>query len=267
MQITLGRYYHADSLMHKLDPRLKIVTSFILMFAIFLLQKLEILAVYGTVLAALWALSKLPWRFLLQSMKQILYISLLIFIVNILVGRGQTVLFRWYFIRIYAESIPVAVTMLLRIVYLVLTTALFLTYTTSTLVIAWAIEDLLSPLKRFKFPVHEMAMMMSIALRFVPTIADETETIMKAQTARGADFDSGSLFQKAKSMLVILVPLFVSAINRAMDLATAMEARCYRGGEGRTRLQVFTLSKSDYLFVSVLTLFMLLLLLVQFLLQ
>lgn len=265
MQITLGRYYHANSLLHNLDPRLKIALSLSLMLAIFFLQNLVTLAAYGVFIIVLWCLAKLPLTFFCDSMQQIVYISALIFIVNLLVGRGETLLFEWYFIHIYAENMYLAFVMLLRIVYLVLTTAIFMTYTTSTLVIAFAIEDLLTPLKRFNFPAHETAMMMSIALRFVPTIADETETIIKAQTARGANFDTGTLWQKARSMLVVLVPLFVSAINRAIDLATAMEARCYRGAVGRTRLQQFVLTRTDYLFAAFVIVFMALLLLVQIL--
>lgn len=246
MQITLGRYYQANSPLHNLDPRLKIVTSFALMILIFALRAYWALAIYGLILLGLWRLATLPWSYFFTSLKQILFVTALIFFLNLFLGTGQTVLVELPFVTIYQENLDQAIMMLARIVYLVLTSTLFLSYTTSPLVIAAAIEDLLKPLKRFNFPAHEIAMMMSIALRFVPTIADEMDTLQKAQIARGADFDTGSIFKRAKGMVVILVPLFVSAINRALDLATSMEARCYHGGENRTRMQEFKLKASDF---------------------
>lgn len=263
MQISLGRYYQADSLVHRLDPRLKIVTSFALMILIFALQAIWALAIYGLILLGLWHLAKLPWAYFFTSLRQILFVTLLIFLLNLFLGTGETVLLQFAFITIYLENLKQAFTMLARIVYLVLTSTLFLSYTTSPLVIAASIEDLCQPLKRFNFPAHEIAMMMSIALRFVPTIADEMETLQKAQIARGADFDTGSIFKRAKGMVVILVPLFVSAINRALDLATSMEARCYHGGENRTRMLEFKVTTKDYLFAFSLLASLLLLILVQ----
>ena len=248
MQISLGRYYQADSILHRFDPRLKIVTSFVLMILIFALKAAWALTAYGVILLVLWQLSKLPWAYFFSSLKQILFVSILIFLLNLFIGTGQTLLFAFYFVKIYAENLAQACVMLARIVYLVLTSTLFLSYTTSPLVIAAALEDLFKPLKKVNFPAHEIAMMMSIALRFVPTIAEEMETLQKAQIARGADFDTGSIVKRAKGMVVILVPLFVSAINRALDLATSMEARCYHGGENRTRMQQFNLQVSDWLF-------------------
>lgn len=250
MRITLGKYYRADSLIHNFDPRLKIVTSFVLMILIFCLQSLWALAAYALILLALFACAKLPWSCFWQSLKQIVAISAVIFLMNLFIGTGETVLWRWRFIVIYQENLLQAVKMLLRIVYLVLTSTLFLTLTTSPLVIAAALEDLFKPFSKLGFPGHEIAMMLSIALRFVPTIAEEMETLEKAQLARGADFDTGGIIKKAKGMVVILVPLFVSAINRALDLATSMEARCYHGGEHRTRLQQFKLQARDYLLAS-----------------
>lgn len=262
MQISLGRYYQANSMIHRLDPRLKILTSFALMIMIFALRAGWALVVYGLILLALWQLAKLPWSFFFRSLQQILFVTILIFVLNLFLGTGETVLFKFYFVTIYAENLRQACTMLARIVYLVLTSTLFLSYTTSPLVIAAAIEDLLKPLKRFNFPAHEIAMMMSIALRFVPTIAEEMETLQRAQIARGADFDTGSIIKRAKGMVVILVPLFVSAINRALDLATSMEARCYHGGENRTRMQQFKLTSFDICFaVGLLSVLVLMLLL------
>ncbi len=233
--MTIGQYFPADSFVHKLDPRTKLIITFILSICVFLIHSLPGYISMVAFLAFTIAFSKISFRLVLKSIRSIWFVIFIKFILNIFFLKGEEMLFEWQFIRIYKEGLIKACEMAGRLVILVIISSM-LTYTTSAKEITDAIEILFGPLKKIKFPVHEMALMMSIALRFIPTLLEETDRIMKAQTARGASFDTGGLISRIKGMLPILIPLFISAFKRAEDLALAMEARCYHGGDNRTRL-------------------------------
>lgn len=242
--ITLGQYYPADSAVHRLDPRVKILLTIAFIVGVFMIRTL---VGYGLALAFVCfsaACAKVPFKLLLRGLKPLRLIIVLTFLLNLFFSAGETVLLRLWFIVITQEGLTLAVHFSLRLVFLVMGTSL-LTFTTSPVSLADGIELLLKPLKVIHFPAHELAMMMTIALRFIPTLLEETDKIMKAQMARGADFETGSLIQRAKAMVPLLVPLFVSAFRRAGDLAMAMEARCYHGGEHRTRLRVLRMGRGD----------------------
>lgn len=242
--ITLGQYYPADSFVHRLDPRIKIVLTIALITGVFLCKTL---VGYGIVLLYLilcTALSTVPFKMLLKGLKPLRFILILTFLLNLFFSQGETVLLRLWFITLTQEGLTMAIHYSLRLVFLVMATSI-MTLTTSPVSLADGIELLLSPLKVIHFPAHELAMMMTIALRFIPTLLEETDKIMKAQMARGADFESGNLIARAKAMVPLLVPLFVSAFRRATELAMAMEARCYHGGANRTRLRVLKITRQD----------------------
>ena len=244
--ITMGQYYPVDSWVHRLDPRTKILLTVAMIVAVFLVKTL---VGYGLILGFMYLvskLSKIPFKMLVKGVKPLRFILILTFILNLFFNTGTTMLVEWGFIKISYEGLSTAVHYSLRLVFLVLGTSL-MTLTTSPIALSDGIEMLLSPLKVIKFPAHELAMMMSIALRFIPTLMEEADKIMKAQMARGADFESGNLLARAKAMVPLLVPLFVSAFRRAGDLAMAMESRCYHGGENRTRLRVLKVTKNDWL--------------------
>ncbi|MBQ8200762.1 MAG: energy-coupling factor transporter transmembrane protein EcfT [Clostridia bacterium] len=244
--ITMGQYYPVDSWVHRLDPRTKIVLTIAMIVAVFMVHSL---AGYALVLGFVYLASRLariPFKMLLRGVKPLRIILILTFLLNLFFNNGTTLLVEWGFLRITQEGLSQAVHYSLRLVFLVLGTSL-MTLTTSPIALSDGIEMLLSPLKKLHFPAHELAMMMSIALRFIPTLMEEADKIMKAQMARGADFESGNLLARAKAMVPLLVPLFVSAFRRAGDLAMAMESRCYHGGEHRTRLRVLKITKNDYL--------------------
>ena len=244
--ITLGQYYPVDSLIHRLDPRTKILLTIGFIVAVFMVHSLAgYVLVMGFVYLAS-RLAKVPFKLLMKGLKPLRFILVLTFFLNLFFSAGDDVLLHWSFITITGHGVHQAVHFSLRLVFLVLGTSL-LTLTTSPILLSDGIELLLSPLKKLHFPAHELAMMMSIALRFIPTLMEETDKIMKAQTARGADFETGSLLDRARAMVPLLVPLFVSAFRRAGDLAMAMEARCYHGGEGRTRLRVLKIVRADWL--------------------
>ncbi|MDO5326200.1 MAG: energy-coupling factor transporter transmembrane protein EcfT [Clostridia bacterium] len=244
--ITLGQYYPADSVVHRLDPRIKIILLIALIVAIFLAQNLLAFVPVIVFLIAAAKLSRVPVKMMLKGLKPLRFILILTFILNLFFLQGETPLLNLGFAVIKKESLITAIHYSLRLVLLVLASSL-LTLTTPPITLTDGLERLLSPLRVIHFPAHEMAMMMSIALRFIPTLLEEADKIMKAQTARGADFESGNLIARAKAMVPLLVPLFVSAFRRAGDLAMAMEARCYHGGEGRTRLRVLKCQKRDYI--------------------
>ena len=244
--ITLGQYYPADSVVHRLDPRVKIILLIALIVAIFLAQNLLAFVPVIAFLIIATKLSKVPVKMMLKGLKPLRFILILTFILNLFFLQGETPLLDLGFAVIKKESLITAIHYSLRLVLLVLASSL-LTLTTPPITLTDGLERLLSPLRAIHFPAHEMAMMMSIALRFIPTLLEEADKIMKAQTARGADFESGNLIARAKAMVPLLVPLFVSAFRRAGDLAMAMEARCYHGGEGRTRLRVLKCQKRDYI--------------------
>ena len=241
--ITLGQYYPGNSFLHKLDPRTKILATFFFMVAVFLAQSA---LSYGLLLFFVFSvayMAKLPGKMLLKSIKPLWVIILLTLGIHIFTGQGEP-LWQWKFLTITKEGIILGVKMSLRLILLLLISSL-LTFTTSPIVLTDGIEALLSPFKRIGMPAHELAMMMTIALRFIPTLLEETDRIIKAQSARGADFSSGNLIQRAKNMLPILIPLFISSFRRADELAMAMEARCYRGGEGRTRMHQLVYGRRD----------------------
>ena len=232
--ITLGQYYPGDSFLHRMDPRAKILCTMIFIVAIFLANNLwSYLLVAGFTFLA-FAMSGVPASLIWKAIKPLWIILVFTMGIHVLTTPGNE-LFTWKFIHISEEGIRNGLIMTLRLVFLIAFSSL-LTYTTSPIVLTDGIEALLMPFKRFGVPAHELAMMMTIALRFIPTLLEETDRIMKAQSSRGADFVNGNLWQRAKNMLPLLVPLFISAFRRADDLATAMEARCYRGGEGRTKM-------------------------------
>ena len=243
--ITIGQYYSVPSCIHRLDPRFKIIASMMYLTSLFLISKM---ASYGIVIffiGIILFLSKVPFSFVLRGLKPIFMLILFAFLLNVLLTPGEAI-FKWGIINISIEGFERAVFMALRLILLIVGTSL-LTLTTSPIELTDGIEYLLNPFKRIGVPAHELAMMMTIALRFIPTLLEETDKIMKAQMARGADFESGNLLNRAKALIPLLVPLFISAFRRADELAMAMEARCYRGGEGRTRMKVLKLTKNDFL--------------------
>ena len=232
--ITLGQYYPADSILHRLDPRVKFVGTIVYVISLFLFHNWGYLL--GTVfLAVMIKLSKVPFKFITKGLKSIFVLLAITMVFNILFTPGEVLVSIWK-ITITREGVAMACRMSVRLIFLMIGSSL-MTLTTTPNQLTDALESLLGPLKKIHVPVHEISMMMSIALRFIPILIEETDKIMKAQMARGADFESGNLVQRAKSMIPILVPLFVSAFRRATDLAMAMEARCYRGGSGRTKMK------------------------------
>jgi energy-coupling factor transport system permease protein len=242
--ITLGQYMPGNTVVHCLDPRAKILLTIVYIAMVFTVGSPVFYMIPAVYVFLVARLSGLAFRQLLKSVKPLRILLVLTFVLNVFFSGGQTVLLQWKFITITQEGLLLAVHFSLRLVFLVLGTSI-LTLTTSPVALSDGIEILLTPLKKIRFPVHELAMMMTIALRFIPTLIEETDKIMKAQKARGADFESGNLIARAKAMTPLLVPLFVSAFRRAGELAMAMEARCYHGGEGRTRLRVLRYTKED----------------------
>lgn len=243
--VTFGQYYPSNSVVHRMDPRFKLVIAFVFIIVLFMINSFVGYVVAGLFVAAVVAASKVPVTILLRNLKPLWFILVFMFIINVLFTRTGNVLAEFWIIKITEDGLVRAVLMFIRLVMLVFFTGL-LTLTTSPISLTVGIESLFSPLKKIKFPAHELAMMMTIALRFIPTLMDETDKIMKAQMARGASFDTGNLIQKAKSMIPLLIPLFVSAFRRADELALAMTARCYNGGEGRTRMNPLKISSIDY---------------------
>ena len=232
--ITLGQYFPGTSFLHQLDPRCKIIATLIVIVAIFLAESLPAYGLITVFILACFFISHLPLKLILKSLKPLWVIIILTMGIHVFTTPG-TVIWQWGILHITWEGIRQGALMTARLIYLIVFSSL-LTYTTSPIVLTDGIEHLLNPFRRIGVPAHELAMMMTIALRFIPTLLEETDRIMKAQTARGANFTSGSIMQRGRNMIPLLVPLFVSAFRRADDLATAMEARCYRGGEGRTRM-------------------------------
>ena len=246
MNISLGQYFPANSPIHRLDPRTKVICGILYIVCAFLCR--GTVAFSALLLSALFLvlISRIPLRIVLRGMRPILFIMLFTMVINVFFTTGETLLWEWKFLHIYKEGIFNAVFMAIRIIILILGTSIFMTYTTTPIALTDGIELLLSPLKKIRVPVHEFAMMMTITLRFIPTLVEETEKIIRAQKARGTDFESGGLLKRAKAMIPILVPLFVSSFRRADELATSMECRCYHGGDGRTRMRVLHLRFSDF---------------------
>ena len=241
--ITLGQYFPGNTVIHRLDPRTKLLFTILYIVALFSAKGGVAYAVLFLTLCACIAVSKIRPKTILRGMRPILFIIILTAVLNIFYTPGDPI-WQWKFLKITVEGLWAAFFMVLRISFLI-TCTFMLTYTTSPIMLTDGLEKLLGPLKKVHVPVHELSMMMSIALRFIPTLIEETDKIMSAQKARGADFDTGNLFQKAKALVPLLVPLFISAFRRADELATAMECRCYHGGEGRTRLRQLRFQGSD----------------------
>ena len=248
--ITIGQHFPGSSLVHKFDPRLKLVLTIAYIILLFAASNPLGLTLSILFLVAMYAVAKIPFKLILKSLKPILPIILFTAVLNLFFvsGDGDPLVQFWIF-KIYAEGVRYAVLMAVRVMALIAGTSL-LTYTTSPIVLTDAIEQLLKPLGRLHFPVHELAMMMSIALRFIPTLIEETDKIMNAQKARGAMLDSGTMTERIKALVPVLIPLFISAF-RADELAMAMECRCYRGGDGRTRLKVLRCTRQDYIDLAV----------------
>lgn len=242
--ITLGQYFPGNSLLHRFDPRSKIIFTVLSIAAIFLCKGLVSYGITLLILLMMIGISKVQPRVFLKGMKPVVFIVVCTAILNLFYTSG-TVLWSWGILKITEEGIWKAGFMVLRILMLIACT-LLLTYTTSPILLTDGLEKLLRPLKKLNFPVHELSMMMSIALRFIPTLIQETDKIISAQKARGADFDSGNLIQKAKALIPILIPLFISSFRRAEELAIAMECRCYHGDEGRTSLRQLRYAGRDY---------------------
>lgn len=243
--ITIGQYYPADSPLHKLDPRVKLFATVIYVIALFTFKGILGLAIITGFLYAVIKISKVPFKFMVKGLKAIVVLLLITSVFNLLATPGDVVFWKWGTLQITDTGIINSVLMTVRLIYLILGTSL-MTLTTTPNQLTNGLETALAPLNKMNVPVHSIAMMMSIALRFIPILIEETDKIMKAQMARGADFEHGNLIQKAKAMVPLLVPLFVSAFRRAEDLAMAMEARCYNGGEGRTKMKPLKYEQNDY---------------------
>lgn len=252
--ITLGQYFPIDSPIHKLDPRFKIIfTIFYIVLIFFANSPLTYLFVAIFCLGVIF-LSKIKLVTILKSVRQLLFVIIITAVVNVFFTNGSDVIWSYKFIKITTLGVSNAVNMALRLVFLVIGSSL-LTYTTSPIMLTDGIERLLKPFSKIGLPSHEIAMMMTIALRFIPTLLEETEKIMTAQKSRGADFESGNIIKRAKALIPVLIPLFINSFKRANELATAMECRCYRGGNGRTRLRELKLSGIDFVAFAVMMLF------------
>lgn len=242
--ITLGQYFPVDSAAHRLDPRTKLVLLIMYIVAVFIVRDIWVFGFIIAFMLFMTAMSKVPLNYVFKAIKPMKLLLPLMFLLNLFMIKTGRVLFSWRFITITAGGLRQALFIVLRLIALV-TGASLLTLTTTPVSLTEGLERLLSPLKAIKFPVHELAMMMTIALRFIPTLLEEADKIMKAQLARGADLESGNIFKRAKAMIPILIPLFVNSFRRAEELALAMESRCYHGGEGRTRLKVLKFHMRD----------------------
>ncbi len=242
--ITIGQYYSVDSVIHRLDPRTKIIGTFFFIVILFVIKGIYGLLLAGLLLLLVVKAARVPLSYIVRGQKSIMILLMFTVVLNMLMVKGEVLVQVW-FLKITREGIYTAVFMAIRLILLVIGCSL-MTLTTTPLQLTDGLERLLRPLKKIKVPVHDISMMMSIALRFIPILMEETDKIMKAQSARGADFDSGGLVQKAKALIPVLVPLVISAFRRADELATAMEARCYRGDEGRTRMKELRYKKQDY---------------------
>jgi energy-coupling factor transport system permease protein len=262
--ITIGQYYPVDSVLHKLDARVKILSTFLFITALFIVDSF---VGYGIIFFFLWAvvyLSKVPTGFIFRGLRGIMAIVLITVGINVFMTPGEQILWEFAFIKISIEGIYAAGLIATRLIFLITGSSL-LTLTTSPIQLTDGIESLLGPFKRIGVPAHEIAMMMTIALRFIPTLLEETDKIMKAQMARGADFETGGIIKRARSLIPLLVPLFISAFRRADELAMAMEARCYRGGENRTRMKQAVIQKRDHKALAVMSLLVIMMILLRIL--
>lgn len=243
--ISLGRYYDANSIIHRTDPRIKIVMYIVYLVAIFMIKSPWAICALALVTLLQLIAAKIPVRITLSTVMPMVPLALFIFALNVFSIKQGTTIFSWWKLSITDVSLVKAIIMSLRLLFLILSTSVLLTLTTTPLKISDALESLFSPLKVIKVPVHELSMMMSIALRFIPTLIEETDKIMKAQVSRGADYDTGSIINRVKGYVTVLVPLLISSFKRAEELAVAMDARCYRGGDGRTKLNPLKIGRKD----------------------
>ena len=243
--ITIGQYYPSGSKLHSLDPRVKIVCTLLYLISLFLFDNIWGYLVATVFLVFVIRVSKVPFKFIVRGLRPVIMLLMITVLFNLFLTRTGNILVTFWVFQITDYGLKTALLMAIRLIYLILGSSL-MTFTTTPNALTDGIESLLDPFQKIKLPVHEIAMMMSIALRFIPILLEETDKIMKAQIARGADLESGNIIQKAKAMIPILVPLFVSAFRRANDLAMAMEARCYRGGNGRTKMKPLVYHKRDY---------------------
>lgn len=243
--ITIGQYYPSQSLIHRLDPRVKIVCTLLFLISLFVQNSLLGYVIATIFLAVVIKISKVPFKFIVKGLKTIVILLMFTVVMNLFLTKGGEELVHIGFIHIYEKGLRTCAFMAIRLIYLIIGSSL-MTLTTTPNSLTDGIEKLLHPLNKLHCPVHEVAMMMSIALRFIPILLEETDKIMKAQIARGADLESGNLIQRTKAMVPIIVPLFVSAFRRANDLAMAMEARCYQGGDGRTKMKPLIYRGKDY---------------------
>jgi len=254
--ITLGQYYQTDSVIHRLDPRVKLVGTICFIVSLFLVDNFIGYLLAGLFLAVVIKLSKVPFKYMVRGMKAIFFLLIIAVVFNLFLTPGEVIWSFWK-LQITREGIRLAAFMGIRLCFLIMGSSV-MTLTTTPNNLTDGLEKLLGPLKKLKVPVHEISMMMSIALRFIPILLEETDKIMKAQIARGADFESGNLIKKVKSLIPLLVPLFISAFRRANDLAMAMEARCYRGGDHRTKMKPLIYKRRDYLAYVVLLIYLVL---------
>ncbi|MFW6266111.1 MAG: energy-coupling factor transporter transmembrane component T family protein [Halanaerobiales bacterium] len=252
--ITIGQYIPGDSIIHKLDPRIKILITIIMITALFLISQFIGFIFFLALIIATISVADLPVLKILNGLKPIFFLIILTLFLHVFLTKGGNVIWQWRFISIEEEGLYTGFFMVSRILLLIMFTSL-LTLTTSPLQLTDGIEYLLNPFKKIGVPASELAMMMTIALRFIPTLLEEAQKIIKAQKARGADFESGNIIKRAKNLIPLLVPLFISAFRRADELALAMEARCYKGGEGRTRLHELTLKSRDFFALAFVTIF------------
>jgi len=243
--ITIGQYYPADSVIHRLDPRVKLAATLVYIISLFIFKSMMGYLIAGLFLFTVIKVSKVPFGYIVKGLKAIVILMLITVIFNLFLTPGKPLVTFWIF-TITMEGIKTAVFLAIRLVFLIIGASL-MTFTTTPNHLTDGLERIMNPLKKIHFPVHEISMMMSIALRFIPILLEETDKIMKAQMARGADFENGGLIKKAKNLIPLLVPLFISAFRRANDLAMAMEARCYRGGEGRTKMKPLSYKKRDWI--------------------
>ncbi len=248
--VTLGQYFPGKSLIHRLDPRVKLVLTIAFIVILFMCRGVIPYLIMAAFLLFAVLITKISFKLILKSLKPILILLVFTAVLNLFYTDGGDVLVTLGPVSITTNGIYTALFMIVRISLLVIGTFVMLTYTTSPIMLTDGLESLLSPLKKIKFPAHELSMMMSIALRFIPTLIEETDKIMSAQKSRGANFETGSILRRAKALIPILVPLFINAFRRAEDLALAMECRCYQGGEGRVKLRVLTLHAVDYLAIA-----------------
>lgn len=252
--VSIGQYVPSDSFVHNLDPRTKIILSLLYIINIFLIKSfMGYLIIFAFTIYTIY-ISKLKLKYIYNGVRPILLLVLITALLNIFIVKGQILLFSYGLLRVYKEGLIIASFMIIRLIFLVISTSI-LTLTTSPIQLTDGIEKLLKPINFIGLSAHEFAMMMTIALRFIPTLMDETDKIMKAQMARGADFESGNIINRSKALIPILVPLFISSFRRADELAMAMESRCYRGGAGRTKMKVLKFDKCDYLSYMVMSIF------------